>query len=565
MAQRNILQEYDHLPPFGEVSSCEENNVESEEDVQSEEEFDDHSDVEESTIEQVSGLEREIPGINIGRRRSFIRGRNDHKWSLNAPEVREEQRPMTIHVPKANLEAQQVRTSLDSWSLLFSDNILKIIVKFTNKEINKIVNISNQTVYNRTDVTEIRAFFGILYFSGVQKNGLTNPEEMWSNEFGSNLYRSVMSLGRFILLGSCLCFDDKNTRAERKLTDGLAAIREIWDIFIANCTKYYTPSQNCTIDEQLLEFKGRFHAKVYIKGKSDRCGIKIISMNDAANGYMINALPYIGRVITERENVPSYYVRKLSTPIHNTNRNITCGNRFTSVEIVDKMMSKYSLTMVGTIRKNKRHIPILFSRPISVGTARYAYDNGKTLLSYSPKKNKIVLLLSSLHERGRTDENTEKPEIITFYKSTKGGTDTFDQLCKYYSTVRKTNQWTMRFFFGMLDQAGVNAYRLYELNQQNQQINRRSFLKNLTLSLIKPELERRLTILTLRKSLKLMIWEILNVEDPDSTANTGKMEKRKRCYFCPTKKDRKTFYCCTHCKKPICEDHRSPICSECIP
>lgn len=78
----------------------------------------------------------------------------------------------------------------------------------------------------------------------------------------------------FVFLCSCIytyitSFDDKTTRAERQNTDKFAPFREIWSMFIENCKKYYTPSQNCTIDEQLLEFRGKFFAKVYIKSKPD--------------------------------------------------------------------------------------------------------------------------------------------------------------------------------------------------------------------------------------------------------------------------------------------------------
>jgi len=69
---------------------------------------------------------------------------------------------------------------------------------------------------------------------------------------------------------------------------------------------------------------------MYIPSKPDKYGLKIVSMNDAVTHYMINAIPYCGNV-TERLNgepIPTYYVRRLSKPIHNTERNITCDNWF---------------------------------------------------------------------------------------------------------------------------------------------------------------------------------------------------------------------------------------------
>jgi len=52
---------------------------------------------------------------------------------------------------------------------------------------------------------------------------------------------------RFKLL--CMKFDDKNTHEEKKATDCLAHIQEIWDKFITNCMANYEPYLNCTIDK----------------------------------------------------------------------------------------------------------------------------------------------------------------------------------------------------------------------------------------------------------------------------------------------------------------------------
>ena len=55
-----------------------------------------------------------------------------------------------------------------------------------------------------------------------------------------------------------------------------------------------------------------------------------------------------------------------------------------------------------------------------------------TLVSYIPKsksKKKNVVLISSMHQDKKIDEATsgdKKPEIISFYNSTKGGVDVVD-------------------------------------------------------------------------------------------------------------------------------------------
>lgn len=66
-----------------------------------------------------------------GRRRSFIRGRNNFKWPVKAPGSRERRSSVNMYLPCANGEMKNVSTPLESWILLFSDNILQRILLHT--------------------------------------------------------------------------------------------------------------------------------------------------------------------------------------------------------------------------------------------------------------------------------------------------------------------------------------------------------------------------------------------------------------------------------------------------
>lgn len=91
-------------------------------------------------------------------------------------------------------------------------------------------------------------------------------------------------------LSKCLHFDKKDERAE---DDMFAPIRQLWEMFIDNCKKNYTPSHECTVDEQLLSFRGRCVFRVYIKDMPDIYRLKVISLNDDQTSYMIYAIPYL--------------------------------------------------------------------------------------------------------------------------------------------------------------------------------------------------------------------------------------------------------------------------------
>ncbi|KAJ4429409.1 hypothetical protein ANN_21567 [Periplaneta americana] len=60
----------------------------------------------------------------------------------------------------------------------------------------------------------------------------------------------------------------------------------------------------------------------------------------------------------------------------------------------------------------------------------FGFTKDKTLLSYCPKKKKVVLLLSTMHHTDEIDPDSEesrKPYMLTFYNSTKGGVDMVDE------------------------------------------------------------------------------------------------------------------------------------------
>lgn len=57
-----------------------------------------------------------------------------------------------------------------------------------------------------------------------------------------------MSRNRFQLLTAFICFDDYFTRAQRRMSDKLAPMREIFDIFVQNCSRAYSPGSHVTFE-----------------------------------------------------------------------------------------------------------------------------------------------------------------------------------------------------------------------------------------------------------------------------------------------------------------------------
>ena len=197
----------------------------------------------------------------------------------------------------------------------------------------------------------------------------------------------------------------------------------------SRCRECHRPSSYLTIDEQLIGFRGRAPFCVHMKSKPDKYGLKVWVLADAENAYAFNSQIYLGKQgDTVEVGQARRVVHDLISPVTGTGRNVTFDNFFTSVGLAEDLM-KENLTILGTIRANKREIPPDFQKSAlrEVHSTRFGFARDMTLVSYVPKKGKAVLLLSTLHNQPEiSDREDRKPIVVLDYNKTKGTVDTID-------------------------------------------------------------------------------------------------------------------------------------------
>ncbi|CAL9691157.1 unnamed protein product [Knipowitschia caucasica] len=465
---------------------------------------------------------------------------------------------MPSFTPGPTPEASNADTPEKCFSLFFEDKIIDQIVTWTNIRIDaEAVKYRKRTgTFQRTTPAEMRALLGICIFSGCQKDNHLSTKEMWNPATGAPVYRAAMSECRFSFLLTCLRFDDPDTRQERQAMDKFAPIREIWQIFIDNCKKLYVPSENITVDEQLLGFRGRCPFRMYIPNKPAKYGIKLVLANDSHSKYLLAGIPYLGKLATQRQDGQSlgqYFTKELTKQYHHTNRNVTTDNWFTSVPLMIDLLENCGMTLVGTVKANKKEIPHMMrvKENRTPGTTAFLFTKELTLVSFLPdkaSKKKVVLLMSSMHTQPSIGP-THKPEVIEFYNKTKGGVDTFDQMCAHYSCGRKTKRWPLCVFYGMINAGVINSYIIHKENAMKRDdtyLQRRPYMQALALALIKPWAEQRLPASNLSRQLRILICTVLDIPSPGTLASEeGPVAAESsgafvRCADCPSGSDRKT-------------------------
>ena len=137
-------------------------------------------------------------------------------------------------------------------------------------------------------------------------------------------------------------------------------------------------------------------------------------------------------------NLGATVVKKLVEPLHNSRRNITCDRYFRGVEMTETLKSN-NLTVAGAVMPNQKYLPVKLTKKagLLVGSSLFSFKDNLTMCSWVPKKNKLVLLLSTAHQSDKIGESG-KPEIVEFYNETKAGVDALNQKVRHYTTYRKT-------------------------------------------------------------------------------------------------------------------------------
>ena len=164
--------------------------------------------------------------------------------------------------------------------------------------------------------------------------------------------------------------------------------------------------------------------------KLDKYGMNLFLLCGCVSGYTFNGIPYIGRQGQQRNvGLAADTVKTLYKPLYFSVVNVTANNWFTSTNLAVDLLQN-QIKLLETMRRNKPDIPKEFAtgKNKEVGLSLFGFSDRQTLVSYVLKKNKSVILLSTIHNDNKMDEATEKPEMILKYNAAKAAVDGVDQL-----------------------------------------------------------------------------------------------------------------------------------------
>jgi hypothetical protein len=481
-------------------------------------------------------------------------------WSATAP-IAGQARQQNVVKGKPGPTAyskQRVRDDdpLESYHVFFDEGMFDLLVRYTNIEGNRV-----KDNWIDVDRVEMMAFVGLVILRGVYKSAGEATEELWGVDGRSDFSRT-MTYTRFKEIRRFLRFDDRENRPRRQEGDQLAPIRELWDSFTHHAVGAMVPGIYLTVDERLAPFRGRCGFIQYMPAKPAKYGLKMWLCCDAESRYVYNAHVYTGKASAEApraRNLGSNVVLDLTSPLVCEGRNITMDNFFTSLPLARELL-KRRVSLVGTVRANRVDVPRAFvsvqGRELYSSIFGFNTTDRTTLVSYKAKKNKVVVLMSTMHATKTVSTAThKKPEIVEFYNKTKGGVDVADQMIESFSTKFATRRWPVVVFCNIIDMSALNAYTLNRaLFPQERPTTRRAFLKLFGKGLCKPYITSRLPLNP----------QLDNARRLSETATEPPAAKRARCHVCPRHLDKKSSLSCTNCNKNVCADHLKLFCLSCL-
>jgi len=144
-------------------------------------------------------------------------------------------------------------------------------------------------------------------------------------------------------------------------------------------------------------------------------------MADFETYYCANLQLYAGRIGNQQDvSQGSRVVMDLSTNIRDSGRNIT-EIFFTSYSLAHELQ-KHQLSLVGTVRSNRREIPpeMKASPNREVHSSLFGFSRDgvamDAMVSYVPKRRKAAVILSTQHRVAAImSDGEQKPEIINYY------------------------------------------------------------------------------------------------------------------------------------------------------
>ena len=210
---------------------------------------------------------------------------------------------MISNKPGLSAKSNGIENELQAFQLFFTDEILDIIVSYTNKQIDaSIGEIQLDTLQNAkypylkpVDRTDVLSVIGLMYLRGLYGLNKHDVGLLFSHDRGIPIFGATMSWFRFLFIMRHFSFDDVNTREQRWKKDMFAALRQVFEMCNKNFGEALVSVDYISLDETLYPARTQVSFKQYNPDKPAKYGVLFKSLNSARYPYTYQTHVYSGK------------------------------------------------------------------------------------------------------------------------------------------------------------------------------------------------------------------------------------------------------------------------------
>lgn len=184
--------------------------------------------------------------------------------------------------------------------------------------------------------------------------------------------------------------------------DELHILRPLIEHLNANFKKKYVPSNQYSVDESMVPFKGRSSLKQYMPLKPVKRGYKIWVLADAKSGFIMKFDPYTGKDTTTFSSNSATMCEKvvlnLCDVIETTLCLVAYDNFFTTYNLMLTLKEK-DIYSVGTVRMNRKNLPDMLKKKTKMERGEFQFEikDGIAAVKWQDNQLQADYLLSSYH------------------------------------------------------------------------------------------------------------------------------------------------------------------------
>lgn len=425
--------------------------------------------------------------------------------------------------------------------------------------------------WHDTNSFEVWLFLGIILQMGIHR--LPEITDYWARDplLQVDAVRNAMSLKRFQSLWRYLhCEDNESITDSRDVTSKIKTV--LGTLEHTYFTKY-NPSQELSVDEMMIKFKGRKSGKIHMPKKPVKLGFKVWACSCSCCGYLCTFSVYNGRLSdSSGKKVPQKglvkdVVHGLLERFYGQQHVVYMDNFYTSGPLIEELRSQGVFT-VGTILKNAAGFPTSLKGVVpdkgsyvsqTVGDICYSVFNDRKVVCFATNVFPDTVAVSALRRQSNGSLHSERvPTCLPAYNTYMGGVDNTGRMRKTYGYDRKCKRYWFRLFFHFLDLTVNNAHLLHKHNCT------RVGVKSMTLKHFRLEVIRSLlSVSSTCDSLRAIVQSRSDSLPPSQVKRVSVRSvgvSRGRCQECvvrkiPPKEQGHTSMACPQCHLRLCEKH----------